>query len=535
MSEMPRQRTRRKFPEAFKRDAVDLVHTTGRPIAVVARELRIAPSTLRNWLRHEHIGRRQVASGTSDLHTDLVPALRRFLVEAQRASRDGLIDRSLPVFRFAQALAALPTRANADAAALAAAEAQGYAVARSNQGETRPAGRPLDADTLFRTGIAGLFRNGDADLDAVARDLAGYLSGPPVPIWEYAILDANLHLSGPIPVLNGWELFTPTADDLYALLPFLSTADQQPDPPFDAAKYGGLAMLRRPAPNDRPYIGFTINWPQPHPAHRLWQPLLALSLYDNPVVQLWARYRVEPGRRVDRHFDQVAWEIWFPPPPDDDVEVEVPMTGEFTVNRDGEPRLRRFLAAVAPLLQAATTQPDKTAARLQRCAEHFLSASKNAHGEGETLFDEYDADAVLHYVIALEGLIAGTDSDRQDFTRKVSQRAALLAGFNDTERLEFANVLRAAYDARSKYAHGAKPRKVALPALRRIVRRCLLARLILGDPTASGQTLADLTDDALLSHTDLERQISQPFEELRRQIDDTPQTRSGRVQSAAGP
>jgi hypothetical protein len=221
---------------------------------------------------------------------------------------------------------------------------------------------------------------------------------------------------------------------------------------------------------------------------------------------------------VDRQFDQVAWDIWIP---EEDVEIEVPLRGEFTVNRDGEPRLRRFLAAVASLLQAATTQPGKAAVRLQHCAEHFLSASENAHGEGETLFDEYDADAVLHYVIALEGLIASADSDRQDFTRKVSQRAALLAGFNDTQRLEFARVLRAAYDARSKYAHGAKPGKVSLPDLRRIVRRCLLARLILGDPTASGKSLAELTDDALLSHADLEGQISQPFEKFRQQIDET--------------
>jgi transposase-like protein len=40
------QRTRRGFTKAFKRDAVELVRSTGRPIAQVARELGIYDSTL---------------------------------------------------------------------------------------------------------------------------------------------------------------------------------------------------------------------------------------------------------------------------------------------------------------------------------------------------------------------------------------------------------------------------------------------------------------------------------------------------------
>jgi transposase-like protein len=526
MERARRQRTRRRFPEGFKRDAVDLVHTTGRPIAAVARELKIPASTLRNWVRQEHIGRREAEIGNPDPHAHLVTALRRFLLDAQRTS-EGTTFRNMPVYRFAEALAALPSCADADAAALAAAKATGYALTRSDRGKARPAGRALDAGTLFRTGIAALFHNGgDADLDGVARDLAGYLAGPPVQIWEYATVDADLHLSGPVPVVDGWDLFTPTTDELHALLPLPSTADQQPDPPFDPDKYGGLAILRRSDPDDRPYRGLVVQWPQAHPAHRLWQPLLALSLYDNPVLQLWARYRVEPGRRVDRGFDQVTWDIWSP---DGEIEIEVPFKGGFRVDRDGEARLRRFLVALAPLLDAATTRPGKkgkaSAARLRRCAEHFLSAGEHAHDEGEVFPDEYNADAVLHYIIALEGLIAGTDSDRQDFARKVSQRAALLAGFNDAERLDIADVVRAAYGARSKYAHGDEPREITLPALRRIVRRCLLARLVLGDPTAGGQTLADLADEALLSHAVLERQILQPLSEFRQQLDEIPPTR----------
>jgi transposase-like protein len=39
------RRTRRQFTAEFKRDAVELVRTSGRPIAEIARELGIYDST----------------------------------------------------------------------------------------------------------------------------------------------------------------------------------------------------------------------------------------------------------------------------------------------------------------------------------------------------------------------------------------------------------------------------------------------------------------------------------------------------------
>src|SRR6266511_4836416 len=50
-------RTRRQFTPEFKRDAVELVRTSGRPIAEIARELGIYDSTLGNWVRQERIDR----------------------------------------------------------------------------------------------------------------------------------------------------------------------------------------------------------------------------------------------------------------------------------------------------------------------------------------------------------------------------------------------------------------------------------------------------------------------------------------------
>ncbi len=49
------QRTRRGFTKEFKRDAVELVRSSGRPIAAIARELGIYDSTLGNWVRQDRI------------------------------------------------------------------------------------------------------------------------------------------------------------------------------------------------------------------------------------------------------------------------------------------------------------------------------------------------------------------------------------------------------------------------------------------------------------------------------------------------
>src|SRR5881392_765377 len=57
--------TRRQFTQEFKRDAVELVRTSGRPIAQIANELGIYDSTLGNWVRQDRIdrGEREGLSG----------------------------------------------------------------------------------------------------------------------------------------------------------------------------------------------------------------------------------------------------------------------------------------------------------------------------------------------------------------------------------------------------------------------------------------------------------------------------------------
>ena len=62
--ERRQSRPRRRFSDEFKRDAVDLVVTTGRPVSEVAAELGIYDSTLGNWVRR-HQEREQAGSDVS--------------------------------------------------------------------------------------------------------------------------------------------------------------------------------------------------------------------------------------------------------------------------------------------------------------------------------------------------------------------------------------------------------------------------------------------------------------------------------------
>jgi transposase len=67
---MPDQqrRSRRQFTEEFKRDAVEVVRTSGRPIALIGRELGIYDSTLGNWVLQDRIDRGERDGLSSDEH-----------------------------------------------------------------------------------------------------------------------------------------------------------------------------------------------------------------------------------------------------------------------------------------------------------------------------------------------------------------------------------------------------------------------------------------------------------------------------------
>jgi len=74
--EKPAKRPRRKFSDEFKRDAVEIVNSSDKSIAQVARELGIYDSTLGSWVKQDEINR-GVRDGVTTSEREEVTELRR--------------------------------------------------------------------------------------------------------------------------------------------------------------------------------------------------------------------------------------------------------------------------------------------------------------------------------------------------------------------------------------------------------------------------------------------------------------------------
>jgi transposase len=76
--------SRAKYPEQFRRDAVELVNSSDRPLRQIARELGVNHETLRSWV---NVAKQAAESGppTEDpAVTDEVQRLRRQVAELQK-------------------------------------------------------------------------------------------------------------------------------------------------------------------------------------------------------------------------------------------------------------------------------------------------------------------------------------------------------------------------------------------------------------------------------------------------------------------
>jgi transposase-like protein len=70
------KRPGRRFSDEFKRDAVEIVHSSGKSIAQVARELGIYDSTLGSWVKQDEINR-GVRDGVTTDEREEMSELRR--------------------------------------------------------------------------------------------------------------------------------------------------------------------------------------------------------------------------------------------------------------------------------------------------------------------------------------------------------------------------------------------------------------------------------------------------------------------------
>lgn len=74
-----------KYPDQFRKDAIDLARSSGRPIAEVARSLNIAEGTLWNWVRaaRDADSRAGDPVALSESERDELARLRKQVIELQ--------------------------------------------------------------------------------------------------------------------------------------------------------------------------------------------------------------------------------------------------------------------------------------------------------------------------------------------------------------------------------------------------------------------------------------------------------------------
>ena len=70
-------RTHVPYPPEFRREAVRLVRTSGKPIAEIARQLNVSYETLRAWLKQADIDEGLRHDGLTTEETEEVRQLRR--------------------------------------------------------------------------------------------------------------------------------------------------------------------------------------------------------------------------------------------------------------------------------------------------------------------------------------------------------------------------------------------------------------------------------------------------------------------------
>jgi hypothetical protein len=397
----------------------------------------------------------------------------------------------------------------------------------------------VSADVFLRTsGLAQAIKRTTLDRDSshdadLAREFARFVSCPAPPAEEWILLDARLPVGAQVP-LGPYILQAPSHQDLLNLYPLPTACALSEDSvPLSPTLFAGAAFLCRPEDGQKPSRGHRnlFAWDTRIELEH-WLPLLALHLWSAEATQAEAVYEVQAGRLVDFVDGAPSWTDESYDTPEGVVLAYQHDRDGCTVTNEQLPAFQAFTSSVVDRINRVLAydaaeqprrirekKPGQLARRLRRAGKHLVRGAHRTSGPFQTVSAYEQEEVLLHYVIAMEALLA--DDEQLDLNRKVQYRAAALFGTGE-ERQRVAALVKRAYHARSRYVHGdeiKKTEEVDHEELRLIARQVILRFLVLATSRADGvvpvgEVITNLLDNASLSQAVREEQVVAPLKEF---------------------
>ena len=388
-------------------------------------------------------------------------------------------------------------------------------------------GRTLDEDALHQLGIVGALRARQSVPDNLCGQVLTFLAGPPIPIQRHVVIDAEIDLPEPVEVA-GWRLWRPTREELDSLRPVQAAAAYGPSSDWDPLLYEGTCcMLSRIDAEATPKRHGNRLFPAlimdemfgPKLSIAAWQPLLLLNLFCDDPVSMVSEYEVEPGRFMEMVRGETLTTTYIGNPDD---EHEVVAFGPFWASEAKSATLVGFLELLSDYLGEWLPQKGMTHSRkhpfhrLQRSSQRLLSLNPYIGSAGKVVFSRQSGEMVLWCVAALEHLLTSAGEKEGDLTRRIAQRAAVLVGHDDKNRLQVEELVKSGYRVRSLLAHGDAPSdsgatEALAETMRKILRGAITRRIVLGPEI----DIAMSCDRALLSASERESVIAAPYKRFR--------------------